>query len=498
MSISIATNVTSLIAQENLSVNGEFESRTIQRLTSGYRINSSGDDAAGLAIANKFRSDIAELSQGIRNANDGVSTLQIIDGGLNNISKILDRLRTLATQSASATFAGNRDTLNQEFQSLLSEITRQANNIGLASAGKYNTVNTVFIGGGSNAANAQVTIDLSGPANQVDSAGLGISTATVAAGGTPLTGNAVRLDAPGATFLTDGAGNDQTFTFNLYSSAGGAQTVTVALTGANGPYTAAQVLNTLDTALNPYGISSTIDGNGQLGFGGGTPFTVSEADTGAVTTPVVTAASTATNLGVYSVAGQAAYATGTAEVITIQNGVGTKTVNLTNAESVDTVIGKINAQTASIGIYAVKNAAGTGVSIQSASNFTASTSVAAKTFTAAGAQTVNAPSSTGSVTGNAVGALAVITNAIANLGIAQGNVGTGQNKLQYANPACAIADRQLLRRRVAHSRCGRGRRGRQPEQGSGAPAGIRSSSRASQQPARGSFGPAQGLTDSAP
>lgn len=107
MSISIATNVTSLIAQQNLRVNNEFQSRTIERLTTGYRINASGDDAAGLAVANKFRSDIAELMQGVRNANDGVSALQVIDGGLNNVSKMLDRLKTLATQSATTTFTGN-------------------------------------------------------------------------------------------------------------------------------------------------------------------------------------------------------------------------------------------------------------------------------------------------------------------------------------------------------------------------------------------------------
>src|SRR5499427_7559796 len=104
MSFSIQTNVNSLVAQENLRVNSNFQSQTIQRLTSGYRINSSGDDAAGLAIANKYRSDTAELSQGVRNANDGVSMLQIIDGGMNNISKMLDRFRTLAMQSASDTF----------------------------------------------------------------------------------------------------------------------------------------------------------------------------------------------------------------------------------------------------------------------------------------------------------------------------------------------------------------------------------------------------------
>ena len=128
MSISIQTNVTSLIAQENLSINQNFESKTIQRLTSGYRINSSGDDAAGLAVANQYRSDIAELTQGVLNANNGVSNLQIIDGGLGNISQMLDRMKTLATESASGTFTGNRGTLNTEYQSLITEITRQASN----------------------------------------------------------------------------------------------------------------------------------------------------------------------------------------------------------------------------------------------------------------------------------------------------------------------------------------------------------------------------------
>src|SRR3954453_15787549 len=106
--LSIQTNVSAMNAQENLRVTSDFQSRTIARLTSGYRINQSGDDAAGLAVANKYRSDVAELTQGVRNANDGLSTLQIIDGGLNQIRKMLDRLTTLATQSASSTFEGNR------------------------------------------------------------------------------------------------------------------------------------------------------------------------------------------------------------------------------------------------------------------------------------------------------------------------------------------------------------------------------------------------------
>ena len=96
--ISIQTNIDSLLAQQNLSVNSQFQSNTIQQLTSGYRINSSADDAAGLSVANGYRNQIAELNQGVLNANQGVSQLQIIDGGLSNISQMLDRLQTLATE----------------------------------------------------------------------------------------------------------------------------------------------------------------------------------------------------------------------------------------------------------------------------------------------------------------------------------------------------------------------------------------------------------------
>src|ERR1700759_5108788 len=131
MSFSIQTNINSLMAQQNMEVTSAFQSKTIDQLTSGYRINQSGDDAAGLAIANKFRNNIAELKQGVSNANDGVSQLQIMDGGVNNIATILDRLKTLATQSASATFTGNRAQLNAEFQTDVLEIDRQAQSIGL-------------------------------------------------------------------------------------------------------------------------------------------------------------------------------------------------------------------------------------------------------------------------------------------------------------------------------------------------------------------------------
>src|SRR6516165_1786654 len=108
MSFSINTNVTSLQAQNNLNTSAAFQSKTINRVTTGMRIINSGDDAAGLAIANGLRSDQAVLTQGIQNANNGLATLQTIDGGVNNIGTLLDRASTLAAQSASGTFTGDR------------------------------------------------------------------------------------------------------------------------------------------------------------------------------------------------------------------------------------------------------------------------------------------------------------------------------------------------------------------------------------------------------
>jgi flagellin len=120
------------------------------------------------------------LQQGVRNANDGTSILQIVDGGLSNISQILDRLKTLATESATDTFSGSRVTLNNEFTTLLTEIDRQAANIGLNAGGTYNLAPlSVYIGGGNTPANSAITIDLSGAGNAVDSTGLTVNGKTV-------------------------------------------------------------------------------------------------------------------------------------------------------------------------------------------------------------------------------------------------------------------------------------------------------------------------------
>ena len=137
-SFSVVNNIASANAQSNLHATQVGMQKALNRLSSGFRINTSGDDAAGLAVANKYRVDIAIINQGIRNANDGMSDLQIKDGALNNISSLLDRLATLATQAASgSTTSASRTTLQAEFTDLVSEITRESTVAGLATANGF-------------------------------------------------------------------------------------------------------------------------------------------------------------------------------------------------------------------------------------------------------------------------------------------------------------------------------------------------------------------------
>jgi flagellin len=130
-SFSVVTNISAVNAQANLYTTNIGLRQALTRVSSGFRINSSGDDAAGLAVANSYRSKVAILTQGMRNANDGLSTLQIQDGALDNISKLLDRLATLATQAASGSTQANAATLDAEYQDVLTEIDREAAVAGL-------------------------------------------------------------------------------------------------------------------------------------------------------------------------------------------------------------------------------------------------------------------------------------------------------------------------------------------------------------------------------
>ena len=166
-SFSVVNNVASANAQSNLSLTSMGLNKALGRLSSGFRINQSGDDAAGLAVANTYRNDIAILNQGIRNANDGLSTLQIKDSALQNIATVLDRMSTLATQAASDAGDADISKLSAEFASLTAEIDREAAVAGLTSS---STAFSVFV----SASNGTISGTMAG----VETADLGITQTT--------------------------------------------------------------------------------------------------------------------------------------------------------------------------------------------------------------------------------------------------------------------------------------------------------------------------------
>ena len=128
MAQTINTNLMSINAQRNLTGSQSAMQLAVQRLSSGLRVNSSKDDAAGLAIAERMHALVRGMNVAIRNANDAISLAQVADGALGQVSEITQRMRELAVQSANATNDSNdRGTLDTEFQQLAEELTRTIN-----------------------------------------------------------------------------------------------------------------------------------------------------------------------------------------------------------------------------------------------------------------------------------------------------------------------------------------------------------------------------------
>jgi flagellin len=133
--LTVNTNVSSINAQRNLAHTQVSLNQSLQRLSSGLRINSAADDAAGLAISEGMKAQIRSMNQAARNANDGVSMVQVAEGSLNEVSNLLGRMRELATQAATGTVAqSQRSYISSEYDHLVSEITR------IASATAFNGI----------------------------------------------------------------------------------------------------------------------------------------------------------------------------------------------------------------------------------------------------------------------------------------------------------------------------------------------------------------------
>jgi flagellin len=163
---SILNNISGLNSQNQLTLNSVNLSRTLLRLSSGRRINSGADDAAGLQIADSLRSNVRALDQAVRNANDGIGVAQIADGALNEIGNLLTRAVTLSEEAATATVdSSGRNSLNQEFLQIQAEIARIATQTNFNGTGIFSTIGNnfggtvaIFVGDTSCASSIAVTI----------------------------------------------------------------------------------------------------------------------------------------------------------------------------------------------------------------------------------------------------------------------------------------------------------------------------------------------------
>ncbi len=181
MALSILNNIPSLAAQNQLSITGSSLQKTLFRLSSGSRINSGADDAAGLSIADGLRANVTALSQSSRNAADGIGMLQVADGALAQVTNLLNRAVTLATEAANGTMnSDQRTALDTEFQAIIDEIGR------IGTDTKYNG-NAVF----GNTGNVVVT-DGTGTPSTISVNVAALAAATI--GKTPVDLSASALD----------------------------------------------------------------------------------------------------------------------------------------------------------------------------------------------------------------------------------------------------------------------------------------------------------------
>src|SRR6478736_7555877 len=178
----INTNIGSLNAQRNMVQAQSSLAQSMTRLSSGLRINSAKDDAAGLAIAERMNSQVRGMNVAIRNANDGISMAQTADGALAQVSNSLQRMRELAVQSRNATnSSSDKDSLNKEFAQLQSEITRVVG--GTTFNGKHilgsDAGSLDFQIGANTTTDDRITVNTTDMTNDANITAVTVSTATI-------------------------------------------------------------------------------------------------------------------------------------------------------------------------------------------------------------------------------------------------------------------------------------------------------------------------------
>jgi len=330
MSSAINTNINSLTAQRNLGMNSNALSTAIQRLSSGLRINSAKDDAAGLAISERFTGQIRGMNQAVRNANDGISLSQTAEGALGSAGTIIQRVRELAVQSANATnSASDRAALNAEVGQLTSELDR------IAKTTQFNGTNLLDGSFGSAAfqvgANANQTITATSGNFSTSKYGnnrIGSVVATTAGGvGDLVTGSTVGASVSTAkAFVASNAIVADTITVN---GALGSSAVAVAAGDS-----AKNVAANINAKSSLTGVSATARTEIDV-----TSFVASQSYSLAITSDNTTAAKISFTVG----------------------------AGANNADSLAAAIQAFNDKSSSTGVTAKLNAAGSGVTLTNAS-----------------------------------------------------------------------------------------------------------------------------------
>ncbi len=466
----INTNVASLNAQRNLNVSQSALATSLQRLSSGLRINSAKDDAAGLGIADRMTSQINGLDQAARNANDGISLAQTSEGALSSITDSLQRMRELAVQSANGTnSASDRASMQAEVSQLQQEINRVANTT------QFNGLNV--IDGTMNNAQFQVGAN----ANQT------ISFSIASAQATAIGNNAVGANAAAAaTTLTEAhVGAAKVIPANVFlqqalTIQGNGTSVTIpntTLVAGSSGYAVAAAVN---AASGSTGVSATATTSATLGgfVGGAVSLVLQGAPTAAGAANPVTVSATLANStdvsGLAAAINSQLGATGIQAVANTTNG----TIALTQSQGYDIGVNNNNAIQTAITVTGTTSAGAAGtptaalaaagsngsgatvgakVSFNSPGSFTVSSSVATSGIfdvaNAAVSSTLNAVSSidittlTAGVPTGANSALAVIDSALKNIDSSRAALGALQNRF-----ASTVTNLQTTSENISASR----------------------------------------------
>ena len=324
MGMFINTNVAALNAQRNLNVTGGKMSKALEQLSSGLRINRAADDAAGLAISEKMRSQIRGMQMGLRNAQDGVSMIQTAEGALNETHAILQRMRELTVQAGSTILStSDRTSVGEELLTLRNELDN------IASRSRFNGLN-LLTGALSVTASAYVDPGVTG---------VGTATATL---------DVSNADA-GTTYALTSAADALTVT---NSTTNVAQTITVAAMG--GAVGDTQTIN-FDALGVKFTIDQTIVGAitgtdiaGDLDAG---PDVVSDAGSGAATFRVGSEITDNVSVSFNDLRSSALGGSGTELNTLVADNTGVSTVALADAllGALDTAIGQVSTQRAKLG-----------------------------------------------------------------------------------------------------------------------------------------------------